>query len=50
MAFEMFDSMDAEAFAERARAEMLATGERARPRIAEARRAGWHQAAGVWRR
>jgi DNA-binding CsgD family transcriptional regulator len=27
MAFEMFDSIDAEALAERARAELLATGE-----------------------
>jgi DNA-binding CsgD family transcriptional regulator len=37
MAFEMFDWMGAEAFAECARAEPLATGERARPRTAETR-------------
>ncbi len=35
-AHEMFTSMGAEAFAERARAELLATGERARPRTASA--------------
>jgi len=34
----MFDWMGAEAFPERARAELLATGDRARPRIAETRR------------
>ncbi len=32
----MFESMDAGAFAERARLELLATGERARPRSAPA--------------
>jgi DNA-binding CsgD family transcriptional regulator len=36
MAFEMFDVMGAKAFAERARVELLATGERARSRRAEA--------------
>ena len=52
----MFDWMGAEAFAERARAELLATGERARPRRrarlagAVARSAGWHQSAEVWQR
>ena len=35
-AHEMFTAMGAEAFAERARIELLATGERARPRTAEA--------------
>ena len=35
-AHDMFTSMGAEAFAERARAELLATGERARPRTAPA--------------
>jgi DNA-binding CsgD family transcriptional regulator len=35
-AHEMFAAMGAEAFAERARIELLATGERARPRSAEA--------------
>jgi len=34
-AYEMFDTMGARAFAERARVELLATGERARPRRAE---------------
>jgi len=34
-AHEMFTSMGAEAFAERARIELLATGERARPRTAD---------------
>jgi hypothetical protein len=43
MAFEMFDWMGAEALAEYARAEPLATGERARS-------AGWHQSPEVWRR
>lgn len=33
----MFDWMGAEVYAERARAELLATGERARPRNAETR-------------
>ncbi len=36
IAHEMFTSMGAEAFAERARVELLATGERARPRAAGA--------------
>ena len=35
-AHDMFESMDAGAFAERARLELLATGERARPRSAPA--------------
>jgi DNA-binding NarL/FixJ family response regulator len=35
-AYEMFDAMGADVFARRARRELLATGERARPRSAEA--------------
>ena len=35
-AFDMFDEMGAKAFAERARVELLATGEQARPRRVEA--------------